>query len=105
MKKVLFTVNEVKEMINAGKALVLAGEGHLLRQLPAGNWIGGTIPYKLANPVADYVTCFNQQLVREDVDSICFSCNCILNFLYSELEGKHTGLPARLHSVKSLINF
>ena len=22
---------------------------------------------------------------------IAFSCNCILNFLYSDLEGKHTG--------------
>lgn len=49
------------------------------------------ILYKLANPVTDYVACFNRQLVREDVGSICFSCNCILNFLYSELEGKQTG--------------
>ncbi|HYH02005.1 MAG TPA: hypothetical protein VEC37_02810 [Bacillota bacterium] len=47
--------------------------------------------YKLANPITDYVGCFNQQLPKEDADSIFFSCNCILNYLYSELEGKPTG--------------
>jgi hypothetical protein len=49
------------------------------------------VEYKLAAPVDDYVSSFNRQLPREDVDKICFSCNCILNFLYSNLEGKQTG--------------
>ena len=41
----LLTVNEVKEMINENKVLVLAGNETVLSQLPKGNWIGGTIPY------------------------------------------------------------
>jgi hypothetical protein len=32
-------------MIAKGKKLLLAGEETLLKQLPAGNWIGGSIPY------------------------------------------------------------
>jgi len=35
----------VQEKIVAGKRLLLAGEESLLRQLPGGQWIGGTIPY------------------------------------------------------------
>lgn len=49
------------------------------------------IEYKLAAPVAEYVTAFNSQMPQEDIDKIFFSCNCILNYLYSELEGKQTG--------------
>ncbi|MFP4364090.1 MAG: DUF6976 family protein [Spirochaetia bacterium] len=41
----LKTVNEVKQEIEKGKTLLVAGEEELLLQLPAGNWIGGTIPY------------------------------------------------------------
>ena len=46
--KVLFTVNEVSAMINQGKKLLLAGDESLIRQLPAGQWIAGTIPYFMA---------------------------------------------------------
>jgi hypothetical protein len=48
------------------------------------------VAYKLACPVADYVKEFNK-MVPKDLDGISFSCNCILNYLYSELEGKKTG--------------
>ena len=41
----LHEVAEVKAMIANGKRLLLAGEEALLKQLPAGNWIGGSIPY------------------------------------------------------------
>lgn len=41
----LHEVAEVKAMIANGKQLLLAGEEALLKQLPAGNWIGGSIPY------------------------------------------------------------
>lgn len=41
----LYSKNEVKEMIEAGKALSLAADEEVLKSLPAGNWIGGTIPY------------------------------------------------------------
>ena len=46
--------------------------------------------YKLAAPVTDYVAEFTQKMPTGDVDNIFFSCNCILNYLYSELEGKST---------------
>ncbi|MFH0975382.1 MAG: hypothetical protein V1874_06330 [Spirochaetota bacterium] len=49
------------------------------------------IEYKLAAPVGDYVSCFNEQMPSKDANAIFFSCNCILNYLYSELEGKKTG--------------
>lgn len=35
----------VRDLIWAGRTLVLAGDERLLRRLPAGRWIGGTIPY------------------------------------------------------------
>lgn len=47
------------------------------------------IEYRLAKPVPDYVNSFQAALPRNLTDVI-FSCNCILNFLYSELEGKRT---------------
>jgi hypothetical protein len=45
MKKVMFTVNEVITLINEGKKLLIAADEKLLRQLPKGDWIGGSIPY------------------------------------------------------------
>ncbi|WP_058363033.1 DUF6976 family protein [Xanthomonas translucens] len=48
------------------------------------------VEYRIAAPVANYVEEFSRQLPRT-VRSPEFSCNCILNFLYSELEGKRTG--------------
>ena len=48
------------------------------------------VKYQFADPVADYMTDFNEEVTRNDTNGIAFSCNCILNFLYSELEGKKT---------------
>ena len=49
------------------------------------------IEYRQAHPVTDYVTEFVSQMPRESASDLMFSCNCILNYLYSELEGKQTG--------------
>ena len=49
------------------------------------------VEYKMAAPVADYVKSFNQQMPQNNKETIAFSCNCILNYLYSGLEGKQTG--------------
>ena len=46
--------------------------------------------YKLALPVDDYVRTF-EQAMPEAKSSLAFCCNCILNYLYSGLEGKKTG--------------
>ena len=47
------------------------------------------VAYKHAAPVKDYVSEFQGKLPKE-MTNVLFSCNCILNFLYSELEGKKT---------------
>ncbi|MEW6404649.1 MAG: hypothetical protein AB1649_22865, partial [Chloroflexota bacterium] len=41
----MYDVSEVKGKITSGERLMLAGDEALLRQLPVGNWIGGSIPY------------------------------------------------------------
>ena len=45
MEQVLYSSDQVTQMIKAGKKLILAGDESQLSQLPAGEWIGGTIPY------------------------------------------------------------
>jgi len=45
MGRAMLSVEEVKTKITQGKRLLLAGDERLLRQLPAGDWIAGTIPY------------------------------------------------------------
>lgn len=47
------------------------------------------VEYKLAQPVADYISAFSGAIPQLNYN-INFSCNCILNYLYSELEGKKT---------------
>jgi hypothetical protein len=41
--------------------------------------------------VKDFVAEFTAQLPKDLSHRIAFSCNCILNFLHSNLEGKKTG--------------
>lgn len=41
----MITVQAAAELIRKGVPLSLAGPESALDQLPAGNWIGGTIPY------------------------------------------------------------
>jgi len=51
------------------------------------------VVYKHAKPVADYEVAFKARLGNECLtasERVVFSCNCILNYLYSELEGKKT---------------
>lgn len=49
------------------------------------------VPYKVAAAIDDYMSAFESRVLRSPTDSIAFSCNCILNYLYSGLEGKQTG--------------
>lgn len=45
--------------------------------------------YKIASPVKNYIEEFENYLPK-GMDQVSLSCNCILNYLYSELEGKKT---------------
>jgi hypothetical protein len=46
--------------------------------------------YKIAEPVADYISAFESAACSDGAPP-AFSCNCILNYLYANLEGKSTG--------------
>ncbi len=50
------------------------------------------VRYKHAKHFDDYAAAFSKQLMDNNVagKKIAFSCNCILNYLYSGLEGKKT---------------
>lgn len=48
--------------------------------------------YKIAVSLEDYAQEFSEQLPVHK-GTTAFSCNCILNFLYGELEGKKAGKP------------
>ncbi|MBI2306233.1 MAG: hypothetical protein HYU78_02925 [Rhodocyclales bacterium] len=41
----MMSVADAAALIGSGRHLCIAGDESALRQLPAGNWIGGTIPY------------------------------------------------------------
>ncbi|PKU24906.1 DUF6976 family protein [Telmatospirillum siberiense] len=43
--RAMLSVEEVKALLNTGKRLLLSGDEDLLRQLPRGQWVGGTTPY------------------------------------------------------------
>lgn len=48
------------------------------------------IEYKLSRPIHDYEKEFAEELARHNIKP-AFTCNCILNFLYANLEGKKSG--------------
>ncbi len=48
------------------------------------------VEYRMAKPVANYQESFESQLAGEGLSPV-FSCNCILNYLYANLEGKKPG--------------
>ncbi len=45
MEKILLSLDEASALIKSGRFLSLAADEALLRRLPRGNWIGGSIPY------------------------------------------------------------
>ncbi|MCR5482529.1 MAG: hypothetical protein K6F52_07010 [Clostridia bacterium] len=46
--------------------------------------------YRFAKAVPNYADAFGKKLAAQDNITPVFSCNCILNYLYGELEGKST---------------
>jgi Family of unknown function (DUF6976) len=50
------------------------------------------VRYKHAKAIQDYAALFDTQLHQNNLngENVTFSCNCILNYLYSGLEGKKT---------------
>jgi len=52
----LITIQQASELIKSGKSLSIAGAESVLDQLPAGNWIAGTIPYFMLESGGTVVT-------------------------------------------------
>jgi hypothetical protein len=48
------------------------------------------IEYRIAAPLSDYAGAFSRAVEQAGIESV-FACNCILNYLYGELEGRKTG--------------
>ena len=49
------------------------------------------VDYHFAKPVADYAAAFRARLADFNPQGVVMGCNCILNFLFGELEGKAIG--------------
>ncbi|MEO0032903.1 MAG: hypothetical protein RIS94_2661 [Pseudomonadota bacterium] len=49
------------------------------------------IDYRFAAPVDDYAAALTTGIDAQTTDGACWSCNCILNFMFGELEGKSIG--------------
>lgn len=49
------------------------------------------VDYHFAKPVADYAGAFRERLAAQDSSGAVMACNCILNFVFGELEGKAIG--------------
>ena len=73
-------------MINTSIQLVDADAGTVALYAP----VFPGIEYRMAEPIGDYPTEFNRAIAKTRVEPV-FACNCILNYLYGELEGRQTG--------------
>ena len=73
-------------MINISFQNVDKSSGKVLFYAP----LRKNVTYKLADPVQNYIKQFDNALPEINDGEIIASCNCILNYLYSELEGKKT---------------
>ncbi len=49
------------------------------------------VDYRFAKPLKNYADTFRQRLTEVDQSGAVWSCNCVLNFLFGELEGKAIG--------------
>jgi hypothetical protein len=73
-------INVSFQMIDA-----VAGEVKLYAPVFSG------VDYRLAKPVVNYRNEFMRRFGELDFATAVFSCNCVLNFLYGELEGHEVG--------------
>ena len=67
----LFTLDEACEILSSGRPAAVAADKALLRRLPKGRWIGGSIPYFMAQDGGQ--VCQDRvfvQLMPEEVSSV-----------------------------------
>ena len=73
--------------VNASVQSVDAASGKVVLYAP----VFSGVDYRLAKPVKNYAESFRERLAGYNSQGAAFSCNCILNFLFGELEGKAIG--------------
>jgi Family of unknown function (DUF6976) len=90
MRDHLFEIGEVAAKIKRGEGLLLAGDEALLRQLPRGNWIGGTIPYFMSRDggVVDHKRIFVNEL------PFGLTCRGVRQYGHDTIEQVYADLPA-----------
>ena len=80
-----FVANYAGSMVNVSVQTVDAADGRVDFYAPV---VAG-MEYKLAVPQPDYAAAFANSIGEAGAGQ--YSCNCILNYLYGDLEGKKTG--------------
>ena len=90
MERHLLQVEQVSALIRGGQVLLLAGEENLLRRLPRGSWIGGTIPYFMA----DSGGCVDRQRVFVTALPAGLTCRAIRRYGAKEIQRVYADLPA-----------
>ncbi len=80
MNNQLMSVSAAAELLRAGRSLAVAGPESALDQLPAGRWIGGTIPYFMTDAggcvvQADLVFVTDLSSFGEDVSITCLGAD------------------------------
>lgn len=74
-------------MLNASVRSVDAAQGRVQLYAP----VFPNVDYRLAKPVKDYVETFRQRAAERSTEGLVFSCNCILNFVHGQFEGRSLG--------------
>lgn len=74
-------------LVNVSFQQVSAKEGKVSFYAP----VFAGLSYRIARPIANYKGTFETVVAQRPASTVAFSCNCILNYLYSCLEGKRLG--------------
>lgn len=104
----MYEVSEVKAKITRGQKMILAGDENLLKSLPAGNWIGGSIPYFMTEQGG---LSTNQKIyVTELPDSVAEICIKVydpatLSTIYTDLPQNGFGVIIMPASSKTHLEF
>jgi len=95
MSQVLFQFNDVVALINKGKSLILAGDEKVLKKLPQGNWIAGTIPYFMGEKGGEFS---QEKIFVTQVPSYALSTSIqvydekSISNVYSDIDGNTLGI-------------
>ncbi|MBC7457844.1 MAG: hypothetical protein H7235_06170 [Bdellovibrionaceae bacterium] len=95
MNNQLVTIEEAKKLINEKKHLFISADEKVLKQLPKGSWIGGSIPYFVAQGGGEFsqdkafVTIVPDFVTKVEVKE--YNASNIKN-VYSDMSGNMVGM-------------